>query len=241
MKSEVLTELPKKQRIKIQVDITNRSEYNKAKTDFLSWYKNHTGITKTKKIEKMMYFIKIGQLKQLVALGKIYPAITWIDDYLSEDSNRKLVVFCHHKAVQRLLYNHYKKISARGGKSGAKRSLEVFKFQKNKRYRLFIASLKADRESITLTAANAVLFLELGWTPGEHDQAEDRINRIGQKQDSITAYYMLGKNTVDDSVWDKIQKKRGVVDTILDGKKTFSGFRKSIDITDVIKKLGDEK
>jgi len=69
-----------------------------------------------------------------------------------------------------------------------------------------------------LTAASNTCFLELGWTPGEHDQAEDRVHRIGQEASSVNAWYLLADGTVENDIAHLIDKKRQVIATVLDGR-----------------------
>lgn len=46
-------------------------------------------------------------------------------------------------------------------------------------------------------------------------QAEDRCHRIGQT-DSVTAYYMLGKDTIDEDIYELIEDKRSVIDEAIE-------------------------
>jgi len=217
MKSEVLTELPPKQRIMINVDITNRREYDSAQNDFLKWLEKNQGKKAAKKASKAVEFVRMGQLRRLAAQGKLKACKAWIDDFL-ETTDEKLVVFSFHKDIFAALSKHYAKISCFGGKAGPKRKEEVRRFQSDPSKRLFIGSVNADKEAITLTAASTVLFIETGWTPGEQDQAEDRVNRFGQLAKRISAYYLIGRNTIDEHVWSLIEKKRRVVGAVIDGK-----------------------
>ena len=63
---------------------------------------------------------------------------------------------------------------------------------------MIVWSLKAAREGHTLTAASDVLFVELGWTHGEHDQAEDRCHRRGRTAESVTCWYLLAEHASAD-------------------------------------------
>jgi len=233
MKREVLTQLPEKRRTMLPVEISNAREYQSATLDFLKWYRAAAGSKAAKRARKAEALVKLGQLKQLVARGKIERAYEWIDDFLS-GTGEKLVVFVYHRDIFNLLVKRYRKYAAVGGKAGKERQQQVKRFQTSSKCRLFIGTIKADKESITLTASSTVLFLELGWTPSEHDQAEDRVNRIGQQDNKVNAYYILGKNTIDQYVWDVIEKKRKVIGKIMDGK---SQKHYQADITDIIKLL----
>jgi SNF2 family DNA or RNA helicase len=213
----VLKELPPKQRIVLPVDIDNRREYERAKKDFLEWVEDRKGEEAAEKAANAKALVKIGALKALVSEGKLKAAKQWISDFLRE-SSEKLVVFCYH----RNLFNRLKEVypnAAFGGKAGEERQKEINRFQNDPECRLFIGTIKADNTGITLTAASTTLFLELGWTPADHDQAEDRVNRIGQEADSISAYYLLAKDTIEEYVWELLEKKREICSAILDGNR----------------------
>lgn len=213
-KKNVLKELPDKRRSIIPVDI-KRKEYDRARDDFLNWVEDVRGAKAREQAAKAQALVKIGQLKRLAALGKLAAAEQWIQDFL-ETTNEKLVVFCHHREVFQELYNRFKKIAARGGGS-MDRAQQIERFQKKKACHLFLGTTKADGTAITLTKSSTVLFLELGWTHGEHEQAEDRVHRIGQTE-AVQIYYMLARDTIDLYVWEIIEKKKKVVEKILDGK-----------------------
>jgi SWI/SNF-related matrix-associated actin-dependent regulator 1 of chromatin subfamily A len=67
-----------------------------------------------------------------------------------------------------------------------------------------------------LTAAEECLFVELPWTPADVDQTYSRLHRIGQKG-SVTATYMLTSGTIDEEIYELIDKKRSVVNAAVDG------------------------
>ena len=69
-------------------------------------------------------------------------------------------------------------------------------------------------------------FVELGWTPAKHDQAEDRVHRIGQDR-HVTAWYLLAADTIDERIAALIDYKRAVVDSVTDG--TASGEAAVVD------------
>src|SRR3954452_22990354 len=104
-----------------------------------------------------------------------------------------------------------------GSDSGEARQRAVAEFQTEDGPQLIVCSLRAGSQGITLTRASNVAFMELDWTPARHDQAEDRLHRIGQ-EDSVTAWYLLAPNTIDESMAEVLERKRSLIDAVTDGQ-----------------------
>jgi SWI/SNF-related matrix-associated actin-dependent regulator 1 of chromatin subfamily A len=234
-KEEVLKELPAKQRTIIPMQITNKQEYKTIKNDFLDWMFESKGKAAAEKAKQAKALVKIGQLKQAVARGKMNGAIDWIKDFLEVED--KLVVFCTHKETINVLMEEFKGIVVKVDGSTKDKQAAVDAFQDNKNIRLFVGNIKAAGTGITLTAASNLAFLELGWTPGEHTQAEDRIHRIGQENAAVTIYYLIGQNTIEEDIIKLIDEKREVLDAVLDGKET---DEESL-LTELLKRLNQKK
>jgi len=233
-KKDVLTELPAKRRTVVPLEIENRKEYERAKADIVSWVGERAasdsefraslrGLTKEEakvrqaermaeaetKAERAEQLVRIEALKQLCVQGKMKAVAEWVTEFL--ESGQKLVLFAQHIAVQKELLNRFPEAARLLGEdSGEVRDRNVTRFQTEAGCRLMVVSLQAGGLGLTLTAASNVAFIELGWTPAIHDQAEDRLHRIGQ-QDSVTAWYLLAGQTIEEEIADLIDKKRAVV------------------------------
>lgn len=72
------------------------------------------------------------------------------------------------------------------------------------------------QQGLTLTAAQAVIFAELVYTPGELIQAEDRAHRIGQTR-GLSIYYLLALGTNDEMVWRNVKDKLHNIGQTMDG------------------------
>ena len=94
--------------------------------------------------------------------------------------------------------------------------LTVDRFQGDEKVRVFLGSMSAAGQGITLTAASQVLITEQAWTPAEMDQAEDRAHRIGQR-DTVTATHLIAVNTIDEPVLELINVKRQTAAQAVDG------------------------
>ena len=75
--------------------------------------------------------------------------------------------------------------------------------------------MRAGSLGINLTRAKYVIFAELDWSPAIHRQAEDRLHRIGQKN-TVFAYYLIGKRTLDEHVANILVDKSYEIDAIMD-------------------------
>jgi SNF2 family DNA or RNA helicase len=65
----------------------------------------------------------------------------------------------------------------------------------------------------------------LDWVPGNHEQAEDRAYRIGQKE-TVNIYYMLIDGTIDTLVWHILNEKKKVIGTIMGEDDVINEFLK---------------
>ena len=216
LKKNVLPELPDKRRTVIAVDIDNKAEYNKAQRDIIHYLSDKKGKASANAARNAEELIKIEVLKKLSVDGKMAVAEEWIENFL--ETGEKLVVFAHHRdIIGRLVKKFPMAVKIIGGDDAEDRQSAVEKFQTDDDCKLIICSIQSGGVGITLTAASNVAFLELGWNPAIHDQAEDRCHRIGQK-DAVNAWYLLGRDTIDEDIWALIEKKRQVVDAATDGE-----------------------
>lgn len=211
LKSEVLKDMPPKMRNIIRVDITNREEYNKAETRLKDYLRENLGktngeITRALRGEAM---VMIGILKQISARGKMEQVIEHIRSVV--EAGEKIVVFAWHKEM---VYEMKRAIPGAvtivGDDSMEQRERAKDSFQNDPRVQVIICNIKSGGVGITLTASSRVIFLELPWNPANCDQCEDRCHRIGQV-DSVDCGYFLGHETVDEYIYDIIDKKRKIV------------------------------
>lgn len=218
LKADVLTELPAKARATVPVQITNRLAYDRAAEDVIEWLRENVSDAAAAKATRAEQLVRIEALKNLAAEGKLTAVIEWVESFL--ESDQKLVLFAHHVDVQKTLLAKFPGASRLLGEDPTEiRQANVDRFQDDPTCRLIVCSLVAGGVGITLTAASNVAFVELGWNPGQMDQAEDRCHRIGQ-HDAVTAWYLLATGTIDEQIAALIDAKRSVVDAATDGGNT---------------------
>ena len=214
-KAKVLSQLPDKTRIDLYVEISNSAEYNLAASDLATYLQAYTQCTdwEIRRKMRMEALVRFMTLRQLATLGKVAQAVDFIRTFL--ENGKKLIVFCSlHEVVDQLLKFFPKAVTVTGRDTGANKQASVDAFQNNPDVQLIICSIKAAGVGLTLTASSNVAFIELAWTYADCCQCEDRAHRIGQK-DNVTCYYLLGRGTIDQTVYSLIHRKKSIAAEIM--------------------------
>lgn len=214
-KAKVLPQLPDKTRVDLYVDISNMPEYNLAAADLAAYLSQYTGCTDWEIRSKMRMeaLVRFMTLRKLATLGKVAQAVDFIRTFL--ENGKKLIVFCSlHDVVDALVKAFPGAVTVTGRDSAVSKQAAVDAFQNNPGTMLIICSIKAAGVGLTLTASSNVAFIELAWTYADCCQCEDRAHRIGQK-DNVTCYYLLGRGTIDQTVYSLIHRKKSIAAEIM--------------------------
>lgn len=214
-KAKVLPQLPDKTRVDLYIEISNDKEYNLAAEDLAAYLQEYTECTdwEIRRKMRMEALVKFMTLRSLATKGKIAQAVDFIRTFL--DSGKKLIVFCSlHEVVDELQKVFPRAVTVTGRDSAVNKQASVDAFQNNPNVQLIICSIKAAGVGLTLTAASDVAFIELAWTYADCCQCEDRAHRIGQK-DNVTCYYLLGRGTIDHTIYRLIHRKKSIANEIM--------------------------
>jgi SWI/SNF-related matrix-associated actin-dependent regulator 1 of chromatin subfamily A len=212
-RTEVMPELPLVNRTKlyIKMDLETEQTYDEAVEEFVQWYQNQAG-----EISGMALIAAMQKMRHLAAVAKMPSTMEYIDEFV-EETDRKLLVFAHHKDVQDLLYmecqERYKdqmpvlKITA--DMNPQKRFEVQTHFNESKRA-MIVASHLAAGEGLNLQTGSDLLIHERQWNPGKEEQAEGRVLRIGQQATSINAVYahLEGLTAIDSTMDAIVERKR---------------------------------
>lgn len=145
--------------------------------------------------ELALAFEEYTLARQELALAKVPYAIEHIKSLL--ECEEKVIVFAVHTPVVEALREAFPDAACIYGKTpNKKRQAEVDRFQNDPDCRVFIGNIAAAGVGHTLTASSIVVFVELAWTPGEIEQAEDRAWRIGQ-DNAVLIYYLMVEGSLD--------------------------------------------
>ena len=199
LKADVLPQLPaKKPGRSSPSPWTTRSEYRLAEDDVIAWLREQPlelvrarGAGRGHAARRAPRPAQHPQAPGRRAASSP-PRSAWIDDFLA--SEEPLVVFsgvprgpaaAGPPALPGSAAHRRRRLRSRSANEAA-----VDAFQDRDGPRLIVCATRVAGQGITLTRASNVAFLDLEWTPAMHDQAEDRLHRIGQ-DDAVTAWYLL--------------------------------------------------
>ncbi|KAM4562017.1 SWI/SNF-related matrix-associated actin-dependent regulator of chromatin subfamily A-like protein 1 isoform 2-T2 [Fundulus diaphanus] len=211
LKSDVLSQLPSKQRKVVTVTIDGISTRMRAALSAAAKRLSIDHHSKREEKEALLIFYNH------TAEAKLQAIMEYITDML-ECGREKFLVFAHHKLVldhitTELLKKNVSMIRIDGGTPSAERQQLCEKFQYSSKSCVAVLSITAANMGLTLHAADLVIFAELFWNPGVLIQAEDRVHRIGQTS-NVNIHYLVAKGTADDHLWPMIQAKMNVLEKV---------------------------
>lgn len=247
-REDVLEELPPIQRTLYPVDIDNPSEYEEAEDEFISWYREEVKERVEEKVEeakedgsweemqeegydpeqeirskvrsamKAEALMKIGFLKKVAAEGKVGKVAAITEDAVEE--GQSALVFTHHVDIAHELGEKIDDSKVVTGSTSDEERTEIADSFQNEEFDVLVATIGSMGTGVTLTAAHTIIFAELPWTPSDIDQAEARAYARLNDLHGIQSIYVVGQDTVDERVWDKLGEKRDIITAAIDGGET---------------------
>lgn len=232
-KDQVMAELPAVRHNKILVDgsAAGLREYQKAEEDIVKYLAERAAaiaaelgkspksaaVRAKMRAERNEHLVRIGVLRKLAARAKMGAVTEWIESVV--ESGNKVVIAAHHREIVDELASKYGNLKIQGGMKVEEVEAHKARFQEQgvADAPTIVLSIQAAKTGHTLTAAQDVLFVELPWSPADVDQTYSRCHRLGQKG-SVTATYILCAGTIDEHIYNVIERKRGVVVAAVDGE-----------------------
>lgn len=232
-KEQVLDELPPVRHDKIIVEGTDAGlkEYRKAENDIVKYLMERAkqialelgespksaAVRAKMRAERNEHLVRIGVLRKLAAKAKMQALIELIDARI--EAGNKVVVAAHHREIVDEIATRYGNIKIQGGMDieDVERCKAFFQEKTVTESPVIVLSIQAAKTGHTLTASQDVIFMELPWTPADVDQTYSRCHRLGQKG-SVTATYLLCKDTIDERIYSLIESKREIVTAATEGE-----------------------
>jgi len=168
---------------------------------------------------------------KMILLDKMLPSLL--------KSNHRILIFSQFVIMLDVIGDYLKLKNLEyfrldGSTKQEKRHQSIHTFGKNS-VKLFLISTKAGGLGINLTSADTVIIYDSDWNPQNDLQAQDRCHRIGQEK-PVVVYRFVLKDTVDEMLVDRAQKKRAFGQVVITDKKFKGKIR-----DDLNKDLKDDK
>lgn len=220
LKSEVLTELPPKQRndLVVEMSAADMKEYDKMLKQLFTKWKSigRPGVAQMPAIQNFLIQKKLPRLYEV------------IDELLEAD--RSVLVFSCFIDPLRQIEEHYgeKVAMINGSMTGTQRQKSIDALTKGTAkigaFGIHSGGMGIDGLQHTV---DTVIFLDQDWVPANHEQAEDRAHRIGQLN-PVQIFYMICEGTIDEYMREILTEKQKVIDSVVDGKLINTARTKSV-------------
>lgn len=159
--------------------------------------------------------VEMNRLKEWINAQKIPHLWEMLDEML--EAGRTVLVFATRREPLQSTLERYRDLAVYidGTVKPTERQRRVDLIQSGEK-RLGCCTIKAAGVGLNITKADTVIFLDIAWTPADHDQAKKRAHRYGVEH-PVHVQYMLAEDTTDEIMRDVLAEKLAVADTILDG------------------------
>lgn len=233
LKKDVIKELPPINRLNSYFELSEKGRklYDRVLSgifDVLStWSPNQAGSEKT--ITNML--VQIQRLKQVVAIdgidGTAELATQIFDASPSEDEPNKVLIFSQFKATtyaisRRLGGEALSFVTLSSGKEFVtshytEQQKLIDQFQSDPSIHFLCVTEKTAKEGHNITAAKAVIFNDLFWTPAGHQQAEGRAYGRISDLHTIDSYYRIGVNSISEKIMELLAAKLQLIEQVVEG------------------------
>ena len=168
--------------------------------------------------------------------AKIDTCLEILKEQINDDN--KILVFSQFTSVlnslgEKLSKNKISYYYLDGSTKSMDRINLVNDFNNNEDVKVFLISLKAGGTGLNLTSANTVIHFDPWWNPSVENQASDRAHRIGQKN-VVEVIKLITKGTIEEKILELQQKKKELIDNMIDGSLSNSSMLSSISEEDIM-------
>lgn len=193
-----------------------------------AWNPNEAGSDRS--IPNML--VQIQRLKQVVAYDAVESTAdlaTEILDATPEEATEKnkVLVFSQFKATtyaisRRLGSEALSFVSLSSSKEFVTAQQQeqqalIDRFQTDPSINFLCVTEKTAKEGHNITAAKAVIFNDLFWTPAGHQQAEARAYGRISDLHTIDAYYRIGINSISEKIMELLAAKLAIIEQVVEG------------------------
>ena len=235
-KSEVLTQLPPKQVIEIQLELPpgQRATYDRAEREGVLELRAKG---ETLRIQHVLELIM--RLKQVCNFdpstgesAKLAEIEERLDTLVAEGHRALLFsqytsdIFGVAAIAERLA--RFEPLAYTGSLSSGNRDRVIQSFKTDDRHKALVLSLMAGGVGLNLQEASYVFHVDRWWNPASERQAEDRAHRMGQTV-PVTVFKYTCQNTIEERIQEILSAKQQLFDELVDDVSVDLGARLTAD------------
>eukprot|EP00804_Cyclotella_cryptica_P003233 CCRYP_010485-RC/>CCRYP_010485-RC protein AED:0.11 eAED:0.11 QI:337/0.85/0.75/1/0.85/0.75/8/1228/966 len=234
-------ELCQKKREYLEVPVSARQElrYNQALKDLAQAFGAMEGTNGERRHDDNENNIlqPFNHLRQASSSAKIDATVALANEILKEEGS--IVIFTSFVAVAKDVHRNLEAMGWNGqlltGETAPGRRQEMVDDFQSGVTPIFVCTYGAGGVGLTLTAACTVILIDRPWTPGDVNQAEDRVRRIGQTRPVRSIW--IRAFPIDEQIDALLDHKEVNSFTAVDGKEGCGHPRKApkISISELVK------
>lgn len=157
-----------------------------------------------------------------------------VQKYLKEYPEKKIIVFSYFRAT---LYYLAERLSEKGiasqilvGGMPESKQDAIYRFRDTHETKILLSSEVAS-EGVDLQFCQTLINYDLPWNPMKIEQRIGRLDRIGQKSDTINILNFFHANTIDDRIYRRLFERLEIFNRALGGMEAILG-EKITELTD---------
>jgi SNF2 family DNA or RNA helicase len=227
-KDQVLKDLPPIRFIDMPIELTR--EQRKIYDTILNELKLVLEDGSTEMIHQMSIIMRLKQAcfspelfggsKHSGKLDELYDSIPSM-----VESGEKILLGSNWSTATRILQRdlaHYNPAYVDGSVSGARRMLQADKFNNNPDCQIYIGTIGANREAVSLGAATTVILTDKDWSPQVNAQfigrsAAGGLRGVDATVDSVSVVSMFASQSYEEGYEQVLRFKEGTFDSIVEG------------------------
>jgi len=228
-KSEVMPNLPPKQRRTIPVELgAERKHYDQMQDELFTMLNSGELITAPKVIAQMIRLRQICLEPNLLSSEPVKTSTpsnktqALLD--LIEDTDEKVLVFSFFEQYIRILSQvldskGIRHVTITGKKTPTENTAAERSFQADPEVRVCLGTIGSMGECWTLTEAKIIVFTDVFWNPAINEQCEDRsygrANKGLEQDESVLIIDLFNRGTIEEHVHSVVRRKERMIDAIV--------------------------
>lgn len=213
-KEDVYDELPNITETHLRIDIPTTTKEGKEFWNIEAQCEMDIAEAKEDVLSSEKMLPAFSKARSNSANAKIDDVVAWLKTFLSDSGEtEKVVVVGWSVAPLEKIHKIFKKESLIiNGKINTKeKKKREHRFDTDPKKRILFGNFKSIGTGINLVAASTMLFFEFPLTAVDFEQVKGRIDRISQKSNNLSYYYLMIRGSLEERmVWKIIRQKQKV-------------------------------